>query len=37
MMMSGCRLTNSCERSYPIDLTAAPLKVHPQVAAIGPT
>jgi hypothetical protein len=26
-----------CERSYPIDVTAAPSKVHPQVAAIGPT
>src|SRR6516162_5057410 len=24
------------ERSYPIDLTAAPPKVHPQVAAFGP-
>src|SRR5262249_15124421 len=25
------------ERSYPIDVTAAPTKVHPHVAAIGPT
>src|SRR5262249_8090451 len=25
------------ERSYPIDLTAGPTKVHPHVAAIGPT
>jgi hypothetical protein len=25
------------ERSYPIDVTAGPTKVHPQVAAIGPT
>jgi hypothetical protein len=25
------------EPSYPIDVTAAPPKVHPQVAAIGPT
>ena len=25
------------ERSYPIDVTAAPPKVHPHVAAIGPT
>jgi len=33
-MMSGCRPTNS---SYPIDVIAAPTKVHPHVAAIGPT
>src|SRR6202043_1896720 len=25
------------DRSYPIDVTAAPTKVHPHVAAIGPT
>jgi hypothetical protein len=25
------------ERSYPIDVNAAPTKVHPRVAAIGPT
>src|SRR5262249_22414941 len=25
------------ERSYPIDVTTAPTKVHPHVAAIGPT
>src|SRR5262249_23480281 len=25
------------ERSYPIDVSAAPTKVHPNVAAIGPT
>jgi hypothetical protein len=25
------------ERSYPIGVTAAPTKVHPHVAAIGPT
>jgi hypothetical protein len=25
------------ERSYPIDVIAAPPKVHPHVAAIGPT
>jgi hypothetical protein len=25
------------ERSYPIDVTAGPPKVHPHVAAIGPT
>jgi hypothetical protein len=25
------------ERSYPIDVTAAPTKVHPHVAAIGQT
>jgi hypothetical protein len=25
------------DRSYPIDVTAGPTKVHPQVAAIGPT
>jgi hypothetical protein len=25
------------ERSYPIDVTAGPTKVHPHVAAIGPT
>jgi hypothetical protein len=25
------------ERSYPIDVTAAPPKVHPHVAAVGPT
>jgi hypothetical protein len=26
-----------CERSYPIDVTTVPPKVHSQVAAIGPT
>jgi len=26
-----------CVRSYPIDVTAGPPKVHPHVAAIGPT
>jgi len=26
-----------CERSYPIDVIAAPTKVHPDVAAIDPT
>jgi hypothetical protein len=25
------------ERSYPIDVTAAPTKVHPNVATVGPT
>jgi hypothetical protein len=25
------------ERSYPIDVTAAPTKVHPHIAAVGPT
>jgi hypothetical protein len=25
------------ERSYPIDVTAAPPKVHPHVVPIGPT
>jgi hypothetical protein len=25
------------DRLYPIDVTAAPMKVHPHVAAIGPT
>jgi hypothetical protein len=36
-MMSGCRPTGSRARSYPIDTTAAPTEVHPQIAAIGPT
>jgi hypothetical protein len=37
-MMSGCRLTNSwCKRLHPIDVNAAPTKVHPHVAAIAPT
>jgi hypothetical protein len=35
-MMSGCRPTLR-ERSYPIAVTAAPPKVDPHVAAIGPT
>jgi hypothetical protein len=26
-----------CERPYPIDVTGTPTKVHPDVAADGPT
>jgi hypothetical protein len=37
-MMSGCKADQLCgERSYPIDVSAAPTKVHPHVAANGPT
>jgi hypothetical protein len=34
--MSGCKPTNS-KRSCPINVIAVPTKVHPHVAAIGPT